>query len=261
MLAAVGKASGDMGGVSGLLGLKTTGDMFVGVLQSRSVADDVINKFDLRKIYGVRRYQDARLRLAARTDVAPDRKSGIITLTVSDENADRAAAMAKEYVEALNRVVITLNTSSAHKERVFLEERLGQVQDGLEQAEKDFSQFASKNTTIDVKEQGRAMIGAAAELEGQLIAAETELEGLRQIYTPNNVRVRSVQARIDEYRRQMQRLGGKSGDEPKGETSQTGNTGEEASDPYPSIRQLPLLGVEWSDLYRRTKVQEVVLET
>jgi capsule polysaccharide export protein KpsE/RkpR len=261
VLAAVGKASGEMGGVSGLLGLKTTGDMFVGVLQSRSVADDVINKFDLRKVYNVRRYQDARLRLAARTDVTPDRKSGIITLTVTDENADRAAAMAREYVEALNRVVITLNTSSAHKERIFLEERLGQVQDGLEQAEKDFSQFASKNTTIDVKEQGRAMIGAAAELEGQLIAAETELEGLRQIYTPNNVRVRSVQARVDEYRRQMQRLGGKSGDEPKGETSPTENTSEEGSDPYPSIRQLPLLGVQWSDLYRRTKVQEVVLET
>lgn len=166
MLAAVGKASGDTGGVSGLLGLKTTGDMFVGVLQSRSVADDVINKFDLRKIYGVRRYQDARLRLAARTDVAPDRKSGIITLTVSDENADRAAAMAREYVEALNRVVITLNTSSAHKERVFLEERLGQVQEGLEQAEKDFSQFASKNTTLDVKEQGRAMIGQRPSCKG-----------------------------------------------------------------------------------------------
>jgi capsule polysaccharide export protein KpsE/RkpR len=261
VLAAVGKASGEMGGVSGLLGLKTTGDLFVGVLQSRSVGDDVINKFDLRKVYGVRRYQDARLRLAARTDVAPDRKSGIITLTVTDENADRAAAMAREYVEALNRVVITLNTSSAHKERAFLEERLGQVQAGLEQAEKEFSQFASKNTTIDVKEQGRAMIGAAAELEGQLIAAETELEGLRQIYTPSNVRVRSVQARVDEYRRQMQRLGGKSADDGKGESPQTGNTGEEGSDPYPSIRQLPLLGVEWSDLYRRTKVQEVVFET
>lgn len=261
MLAALGKASGDMGGVGGLLGLKTTGDLFVGVLQSRSVGDDLVNKFDLRKVYGVRRYQDARQHLAARTDIASDRKSGIITLTVTDENAERAAAMGREYVEALNRVVITLNTSSAHKERVFLEERLGQVQAELEQAEKDFSQFASKNDTLDVKEQGRAMIGAAAELEGQLIAAETELEGLRQIYTANNVRVRSVQARVDEYRRQRQRLGGKPVDDVKSEPSQNGSAGDQSSGPYPSIRELPLLGVEWSDLYRRTKVQEVILET
>ncbi len=167
MLAALGKATGDLGGIGAeLLGLKTSGDLFIGVLQSRTVADDLVNKFDLRKVYGVRRYEDARKRLKSRTDLSSDRKSGIITIKVSDTSPDRAAAMGREYVEALNRIVITLNTSSAHKERVFLEERLGQVQVDLEQAEKDFSQFASKNTAIDVKEQGRAMMGAAAELEG-----------------------------------------------------------------------------------------------
>ena len=212
-----------MGGIGAeLLGLKTSGDLFIGVLHSRTVADDLVNKFDLRKVYGVRRYEDARKRSGSRTDISADRKSGIITLKVSDRSPDRAAAMGREYVEALNRIVITLNTSSAHKERVFLEERLGQVQQDLEEAEKDFSQFASKNTAIDVKEQGRAMIGAAAELEGQLIAAQTELEGLRQIYTSNNVRVRSVQARIDEYRRQLQKLGGKTPDDGDGGPSATG---------------------------------------
>ena len=140
-------------------------------------------------------------------------------------------------MEALDRMVITLNTSSAHKERVFLEERLDQVQQGLEEAEKDFSQFASKNTAIDVKEQGRAMIGATAELEGQLIAAQTELEGLRQIYTSNNVRVRSVQARIDEYRRQLQKLGGNTPDSVGNGTSNGEST--EGQNLYPSIRQLP----------------------
>ncbi|MGD1081705.1 MAG: lipopolysaccharide biosynthesis protein [Candidatus Sulfotelmatobacter sp.] len=262
MLASIGKAVGDIGGIGGEgLGLKTTGDMFIGVLRSRTVADEVINKFDLRKEYGVRRYEDARKALAAVTDVSSDRRSGIITLTVSDRNPERAAAIGREYVESLNRIVITLNTSSAHKERVFLEERLGQVKQDLEQAEKDFSQFASKNTAIDVKEQGRAMIGAAAELEGQLIAAETELEGLRQIYTPGNVRVRSVQARIDEYRRQLQKMGGKASDGAEAEPLQNGNPTEQSQDPYPSIRQLPILGVTWSDLYRRTRVEETVFET
>src|SRR5258708_22119194 len=30
---------------------------------------------------------------------------------------------------------------------------------------------------------------------------------------------------------------------------------------YPAIRKLPLLGVAYADLYRRTKIQEAVLET
>jgi capsule polysaccharide export protein KpsE/RkpR len=261
MLAALGKVTGDMSGVGGqLLGMKTTGDLFVGVLRSRTVADDLINKFDLRKVYGDKRYLDARKELDARTDISSDRKSGIITLTVSDRNPQHATEMAREYVDALNAIVITLNSSSAHKERVFLEARLGEVQQGLEEAEKDFSQFASKNTAIDVKEQGRAMIGAAAELEGELIAAQTELEGLRQIYTSNNVRVRSVQARIDEYRRQLQKMGGKAPDAAANPSPESGTPDEPAQD-YPSIRELPILGVTWTDLYRRTRVQEAVFET
>jgi capsule polysaccharide export protein KpsE/RkpR len=267
MLAAVSKASGDIGGIGGMLGLKTSGDLFVGVLQSRTVADDVINRFDLRKEYGVagsgkagKGYEVARKQLELMTEISSDRKSGIITLKVSDKSPDRAAAMAREYVEALNNIVITLNTSSAHKERVFLEERLVQVQLELEQAEKDFGQFASKNTTLDVKDQGRAMITAAAQLEGQLIATQTELEGLRQIYTENNVRVRSVQARIDELRRQLQKLGRKPVDGPN-ESSNKDDAGGQASDPYPTLRQLPLLGVEWADLYRRSQVEEAIFET
>jgi uncharacterized protein involved in exopolysaccharide biosynthesis len=262
MLTALGKGGGGLGAFGGeLLGLKTSGDLFVGVVSSRTVKDDVIDKFDLRKVYGVRRYEDARRHLDGSTDVSADRKSGIITITVSDRNPDRAAGMGREYVEALNRIVITLNTSSAHKERVFLEGRLEQVQVDLETAEKDFSQFASRNTAIDVKEQGRAMIDAAALLEGQLIAAQTELEGLRQIYTPNNVRVRAVQARVDEYRRQLRKMGGKVPASAEDGTSQNEESAEQSQDSYPSIRRLPILGVTWADLERRTRVLEAVLET
>jgi uncharacterized protein involved in exopolysaccharide biosynthesis len=269
MLAALAKGGGDMGGIGAeMLGLKTSGDLFVGVLHSRTVEDEVINKFDLRKVYGVsgywsagKGYESARKQLDSRTEISSDRKSGIITLKVSDKNPDRAAAMAQEYVDALNRIVVTLNTSSAHKERVFLEERLTEVQQGLEEAEKDFSQFSSKNTAIDVKEQGRAMMGAAAELEGQLIASQTELEGLRQIYTSSNVRVRSIQARIDEYRRQLRKLGGKTPDSAEDASSQSGQAAEQDQNLYPSIRQLPILGVTWADLYRRMRVQEAVFET
>jgi capsule polysaccharide export protein KpsE/RkpR len=229
-------------------------------LKSETVENAVINKFDLRKLYGTRRYQDARKQLEDRTDVTADRKSGIITIKVSDRNPQRAADLGREYVEQLNRVVISLDTSAAHRERVFLENRLKEVQQDLEVAEKDFSQFASKNATLDVKEQGRDMISAAGELEGQLIAAQTELEGLRQIYTDNNVRVRSTQARIAEYKRQLQKLGGQ-GETAAGDAS--GNVGGAGQNPdlYPSIRQLPILGVTWADLYRRTRVEEAVFET
>ncbi len=254
MAALAGKIGDSVGGLSALLpSIKTTGDLFVGVLGSRTVQDDLIQKFDLRKRYSVSRWEEARKTLARKTDIAQDRKSGIITIQVTDRNPREAAAMAGEYVAILNRVVVDLNTSSAHRERVFLEERVSEVKRSLEAAERDFSEFASKNAAIDIKEQGRAMVEAAASIEGRLIAAQTELQGLRQVYTDSNVRVRATRARINELRRQLRKLGGKA-------EGSAGHDTENEETLYPSIRKLPLLGVTFADLYRRTRVQEAVFE-
>ena len=239
---------------SNLLGLKSNSDVFVGILGSRTVRDNLIQQFNLKHVYWDRRMEDARNDLADRTDVSIDRKSQIITIRVSDRDPQRATAMAQAYVDELNRLVAELSTSSARRERIFLEGRLKSVSQDLESAETDFSQYASKNTTIDVKEQGKAMVEAAATLQGELIAAQSEYEGLKQIYTDGNVRVRSLRARMDELKNQLQKLGGKGGT-----TADLAN--DTSNDLYPSIRKLPLLGVQFADLYRRTKIQEAVLET
>ena len=127
---------------------------------------------------------------------------------VEDRIPQRAAGMAAEYVAELDRVVTSLNNSAAHKGRVFLEQRLAQANQDLEAAEQDFSKFATKNTAIDIKEQGRAMLGTAAAVEAQSISAQTELQGLRQLYTESNGRVRTAEARVDELKHQLQMLGG-----------------------------------------------------
>ena len=250
-----GNGGGGLGAIAGdLLGSKSTSELFVGILSSRTVKDKLIQQFDLKKIYWDRRMEDARKDLADHTTILVDRKSQIIAITVTDKSPQRAAAMAQAYVEELNRLVSQLSTSSARRERIFLEGRLQAVNQDLEAAENDFSHFASKNTAIDIKEQGKAMVEAAALLQGQLVAAESEYEGLRQIYADNNVRLRSVRARIDELKHQLEKLGGKN-------ESATNISNQPNDSMYPSIRKLPLLGVEYADLYRRAKIQEAVLET
>jgi capsule polysaccharide export protein KpsE/RkpR len=265
-LAAKGGISG--GGASGLgaiagdlLGIKNSGALFIGIVRSRTVQDRLVQRFDLRKAYRARLEEDARKELAENTTAAEDRKSGIVTLTVSDRSPQRAAAIAQAYVGELDRLVAELSTSAAHRERVFLEERLKAVKQDLDQSAQDFSKFASKTAAIDIKEQGRAMVEAAAILQGQLIAAESELKGLEAIYTANNVRVRSVRARITELQKQLDKLGGSSAPANESPTAANGEPGADGDSVYPSIRQLPVLGVTYFDLYRRNKIQEVVYET
>jgi uncharacterized protein involved in exopolysaccharide biosynthesis len=252
MLAALSSRVG--GGLTGLaesaLGMKTTGALFVGILKSDTVRDDLIRKFELQKLYGTSYIEDTRKELTARTGISEEQKSGLITISVTDRDPRRAAAMTQEYVNELNWVVTHLSTSAAHRERVFLDQRLKQVKTDLEGAERDFSQFASQKGAIDVPTQGKAMVTAAATLQGQLIAAESELQGLKQIYTDKNVRVRAVQARVNDLRNSLRNIAGKGVDERSS-----------AEQLYPSIRELPLLGMTYADLLRRTKVQEAIFET
>jgi len=254
MMAALSARTGGLSGFAGdLLGLKGSGALFVGILSSRTVQDRLIEGFDLKKVYGIRLSEDARRKLAEDTSISEDRKSGIITITVTDKDPRRATAMAQAYVGELNRLVAEVTTSAARRERIFLEERLKVVKQELDQAAKEFSVFASKNTAIDIKEQGRAMVEAAATLQGHLIVAQSELKMLEQTYTDNNVRVRAARARIAELQRQLEKLGGTDA------SITAGNPGGDLL--YPSIRKLPLLGVTYADLFRRTKIAEVVYET
>ena len=254
-----GRAGGNSDGAGlaslagSVLGVSSTGALFVELAQSRTVQDRIIDRFNLQKVYGARYLQDARKMLEQRTAIGQDRKSGVISIQVTDTSPQRARDLAQAYVQELDRLLSEVSTSSARRERMFIEQRLVAVKTDLDEAEKRFSAFASKNTALDIKEQAKAEVGAAAVLQGQLIAAQSELQGLQQIYTTGNVRVRSLRARVDELQRQLDRIAGT-------DASLASDSADSPPNSYPSIRRLPLLGVEWADLYRKTKIQETVYE-
>jgi capsule polysaccharide export protein KpsE/RkpR len=244
-----GLSGGLSGGLGELLGGQRPGALFVGVLGCRTIADRVIDRFDLRKVYWHKTYIATRLELASRRTIAEDKKTGIISITVSDTNPARAAALAQAHVEELDRLLAQVNNSAASRERAFLEQRLTVVHAELQSAAKALSEFSSRNTTLDPQEQGKAMVEAAAMLQGQVIGAQSELSGLEQIYTPDNVRVRSLKAHIEELQTQLNKMSGK---------NYAGSTTLDPDSLYPSLRQLPVLGVQYADLYGRVKIDETV---
>jgi uncharacterized protein involved in exopolysaccharide biosynthesis len=255
LMATVTGRVGLPGGLPDLLGAKTSGDLFIAILRSETVENALINRFDLRRVYFRKYYESARKDLERATEIHEDTKSGVITIAVEDRNRQRAADVTHAYVEELDRAVVQLSTSAARRERIFLESRLKKARQELADSQRQFSEFASKNATLDVKEQTKAMVGAAAELQGQIIGSKSEMQALEQMYTPNNVRVRAVQQKTAELERQLRKLGGVA------ETGGAEDAGKQSvTDIYPDIRQLPLLGVQWADLYREVKVQETVYE-
>lgn len=264
MLAAIAGHSSGLSGLGslagGLLGGgHNSGALFVDLLHSGTISGRLIDRFHLQTAYHKRYRVDTAKYLAHHTTVVEDKKSGVITISVEDTDRRRARDLTQAYLDELNALVMRTNNSSAHQERVFIERRLNSVKDDLERAQLDLSEFSSKHATVDIKEQTRAMVEAAAKVQGQLIVGQSEVDSLKQIYGDGNVRVRAAQVRVTDLQRELLKMTGNS--EP---LTSEGNTVSETSggndDLYPPLRELPRLAVPYADIYRRVRVQETVFE-
>jgi capsule polysaccharide export protein KpsE/RkpR len=262
--ALAGRALGGatLGGLAAsLLGTHKTGALFMDLLQSSTVTGHLIDRFQLQAVYHKRYRIDTAKRLLRHTTIAEDKKSGVITVKVTDTDPRRARDLARAYLEELNVLVNRTSTSSAHQERVFIERRLDSVRVDLERAQQALSDFSSTHATIDIKEQTRATVDAGAKLQAELIVTQGELDSLRQIYGNENVRVRAADARLANLKRELAKLGGTSAELPaEGNDSSATSPANLESLSYPPLRQLPRLAVPYANLYRTVKVQENVFE-
>lgn len=258
LAALAGRAGGAAGSglgllASGLLGGKGGGELYIDLLRSGTVTGDLADRFHLQQVYKTRYMRDTLKKLNARTKITENKKSGVITIVVTDTDRQRAQDLARGYVDELNKLLSRVSTSSARRERQFIEQRQASVLKELNAAEEQLSQFSSSTSTIDIREQTRATVDAGAKLQAEMIFGETELQSLKQIYGDDNVRVKAARERIGVLHRELAKIGGSPAD---------------ANDPvalskdelYPPLRRLPELGVRYANIYRRVKVQEALYE-
>jgi uncharacterized protein involved in exopolysaccharide biosynthesis len=268
LAALTGHSSGGLGALGGLagqlLGGHTSTALYIDLLQSASVSGHLIDRFNLQQVYHKRYRIDTAKHLAHCTKITEEKKSGIIKIEVEDENRARARDLAQAYLDELNNLVLRTSTSSAHRERVFIEQRLQSVKADLEKAQLALSEFSSRNSTVDIKEQTRAMVDAGARVQAELMIEQSGLESLRQIYGDGNVRVRETEARIASLKEELAKMTGSSTPLNQDDLHDAAGTGPDSTEKreelYPPLRQLPRLAVPYADLYRTVRVQEELFE-
>ncbi len=178
------QAGGMLGGLAGgFVSGKSTSDLYVGILKSRTIADALIDKFDLKNLYEQKYMEDVYKKLTKCTDITVSRKDQIISISVEEKDPQQAAEMANTYVQMLDKINRTVNITEGHRKRVFLENRLKKVHKDLSKAEIELKEFQEKYKLIAIEEQAKVSIEGAAKLKGEIIAAQTELEVFKQFGT------------------------------------------------------------------------------
>ena len=190
------------------LGLKNPNDIYIGLLNSRPVADDIIKKFNLAAIYRSRDMTAARKKLAGFTSVASE-KSGMIAITVTDRDRKRVAEITNAYVDELRDLTRHLAVTEAGQRRLFYEDQLHEAKDALVTAETAFQQIQQNKGLVALDAQAKAMIEGMADLRARAAAKQIELQALKSYSTERNPQVEIAERELasiqDEIARMEQR--------------------------------------------------------
>ncbi|TMH98249.1 MAG: lipopolysaccharide biosynthesis protein, partial [Betaproteobacteria bacterium] len=209
VLAQLGNLAGLAGGPAAA-GLKNPNDLYVGMLKSRSVADNLIQRFDLNKLYDQNYQSLTRKRLEKETTITAGR-DGIITIQVDDRDPRRAAELANAYVDELFKLTKVLAVTEASQRRLFFERQLELAKDSLARSEASTRQALQKGGLVLVEGQGRVMAETSARLRAEITVKEIQIGAMRTFASDQNPELQRTQQQVEVLKRELARIEGTSG--------------------------------------------------
>jgi uncharacterized protein involved in exopolysaccharide biosynthesis len=253
LLAQFGALMG-MGGGGGNLpvAFRNPNDLYVGMLKSRTVADNVIKRFELQKAYDKDTMFDTRKKLARNTIITSGR-DGIITIEFDDRDAKRAAAVANAYVEELYKLTTSLAITEASQRRLFFESQLKQTRDQLSAAEIALRQAIDAKGLAGIDVQSRAILEPSAQLRAQIALREVQLGAIRVFATDQHPDINRLRAEIASMKRELAKLEGGDG---KSEPSTTSAAGFENLRRFRDVKFLERLTELLTQQFEAAKIDE-----
>lgn len=203
--ALLSQLGGMAGAVAGSAGLKNPSELYVGMLKSRTIADNLIQRFDLKKVYGTEFQERARKELAENTVIASS-KDGLISIEVEDKDKVQVAKLANAYVEELLKLTKVLAVTEAAQRRLFFERQLELSKNNLANAEIALKRALDTRGVVSVDSESRAMVETMGRVRAQISAKEIELNSMDAFVTTSNPAYRRAQEELNSLRAELSRL-------------------------------------------------------
>lgn len=195
------------------VGMNAPNYIYIGMLQSRTVYDRIIERFGLMEAYDVNYKVEARKKLGKLLCVDSG-KYGIIKLSVDDRAPERAANMANAFIEELKTLTETLAVTEASRRRLFFDEELKHAKEKLIQAEESLKGFQEKTGAIKIEQQAEVVIKSFAQLRAQIAAKEVELKVMKTYATAQNPDLQRTEVELKGMKEQLAMLEAKGGKNP-----------------------------------------------
>ena len=237
---------GSLGAIGGLAGLKSPGDVYLGILGSRTIADELIERFDLQKIYKTKKLSDTEKMLKSSSKFVLG-KDTLVTISVEDHDPKRAADLANGYLDALHAQNGRLALTEAAQRRLFFEQQLEREKNALADAEVDLKKTQEQTGLIIPASQAQVQIEEMSQIRAQIASHQVELAALRQGATDQNPQVVRLQTQITGLEQELQKL-------------QSDPSQHQLGSVQLSTAKVPELALEYVRKQREVKYQEVLFQ-
>jgi len=221
------------------------------ILQSRTAAMKVIEKFDLRKLYEIdddKPIEDVLDELDNNVKFNVE-DEGNIVVSVTDKNPKRAAEMANFYIQILNEMSIELSINEAKNNREFIEKRFFEIQDTIKFLEDSLKNFSKNYNVLELKEQVKGAISFAAELKAEIELAKIERDLLKNNFGETHPLVIQSEIKLNELNKRLSTM--KFGEDNKFKSS---------INFFIPFENIPETGVLYLRLMRDYEIQNKLLE-
>ncbi|AEB10469.1 GumC family protein [Desulfobacca acetoxidans] len=239
-------AVGGFGRMSAILGLKSPGDLYVGMLKGLTISDRIIARFNLREVYEQKYIEGTRRQLAARTDIKAG-KEGLITISATDESPQKAAEMANAFVEELDKLQQEMSINDARNQFAFLEKERVQASLNLTRAEEELRTFSESSSIVQIDTQAKGVIEYITQLRAAIDAKEVQIQVVRQSATPSNYDLIRLETELAGLKEKLRAAEINAEKKCEGDICITAG-------------KMPNLGLEYFRLYREVKYQEALYQ-
>ncbi len=200
-------------------------DVTMAILRSRRITATLVERFDLMKVYKLKRVEPAIRQLQERSSFKLG-ESGTVIVRVEDRDPKRAADLANAFAEELDRFNREIRMTKGRRTRLFVEKRLDDTRVGLVKAEEALRRYGEQHRTVVLSTDQLSSVESAARLFASQVTLEVQLGVARQYASDSSTEIRRLRQQLNEVNR--------------------------------LIGALPDLGLELVRLVRTVKIQEQV---
>lgn len=192
------------GAVAGSAGLKKPSDLYVGMLKSRTVANNIIAKYHLKEHYDVDSDEKARTILEDNTAISSG-KEGLINIEVQDKSQKLVPQIANSYYDELVSLTKTLAVTEASQRRLFFERQLELAKNNLASAEMRLKSALDTHGVVSVDADSRVIVETVGRLRALIASKEIQLNSMRAFVTNNNPAYKRVEEELASLRNELEK--------------------------------------------------------